>query len=85
VSINTFHNLKVIFQKALTILRNTGLYITSRTLFALAQNYGNTFINDKLGLGRTNNGHTPLTAIICCSLFGLLALAGLKDESFNQV
>jgi amino acid transporter len=67
------------------MLRNTGLYITSRSLFAVAQNYGNTFVKDTLGFGRTNDGHTPIMAIIFCSFFGLLALAGLKDASFNQV
>ncbi len=65
------------------MFRNTGLYTSSRTLFTMAQNYGNTFIKDTLGLGRMNDRYTPITAIICCSFFSLLALAGLKDESFN--
>jgi yeast amino acid transporter len=45
--------------------------------------YGNDFI--KGTLGRTNNGNTPVAAIIFCSLFGLIAFAGLADQSFNQV
>lgn len=61
---------------------NTGLFVSSRTLFALAQQYGNKFLRSTLG--KTNNGHTPIAAILCCSSFGLLALLGLADVSFNQ-
>ncbi|OCL08475.1 hypothetical protein AOQ84DRAFT_439560 [Glonium stellatum] len=61
---------------------NTGLFVSSRTLFALAQQYGNEFLRSTLG--KTNNGHTPIAAILCCSSFGLLALLGLADMSFNQ-
>ncbi|KAF2803245.1 uncharacterized protein BDZ99DRAFT_453470 [Mytilinidion resinicola] len=61
---------------------NTALYVSSRTLFATAQLYGNTFI--KSTLGRTNNGHTPIAAIVFCSSFGFLALLGLADTSYNQ-
>jgi yeast amino acid transporter len=45
--------------------------------------YGNDFI--KGTLGRTNNGNTPVPAILFCSLFGLIAFVGLADQSFNQV
>lgn len=61
---------------------NTELFVASRTLFALAQQYGNDFMRSTLG--KTNNGHTPIAAILFCSSFGLLALLGLADPSFNQ-
>jgi amino acid transporter len=61
---------------------NTGLYVSSRTLFALAQQYGNKQVRNTLG--KTNDGHTPIAAILCSSCFGLLAFLGLADESFNQ-
>lgn len=61
---------------------NTALFSSSRTLFALSKTFGNRFLNDTVG--KTNSGHTPLAAIICCSLFGLLAFLGLADDSFNQ-
>jgi yeast amino acid transporter len=67
----------------MTINRNTGLFTSSRTLFALAQMYGHGFIKNTLG--RTGNGNTPVAAIIFCSLFGLIAFVGLADQSFNQV
>ncbi|KAI9800303.1 MAG: Cationic amino acid transporter 2 [Piccolia ochrophora] len=61
---------------------NTGLFVCSRTLFALAQTYGNVFV--KKTLGRTNDGHTPVAAILVCSTFGLLAFLGLADKTFDQ-
>ncbi|MCJ1417616.1 Cationic amino acid transporter 2 [Xylographa parallela] len=61
---------------------NTCLYISSRTLFAISQLYGNNFIKDTLG--KTNSGHTPMAAIIFCSLFGFLAFLGLADTTYNQ-
>ncbi|KAI9771279.1 MAG: Cationic amino acid transporter 2 [Geoglossum simile] len=63
---------------------NTCLFVSSRTLFAVAQTYGNDFFRDTLALGRTNDGNTPLPAIFACSLFGLLAFLGLADVSFNE-
>lgn len=36
-------------------------------------------------LGKTNAGHTPIAAILCCSTFGLLAFLGLADLTYNQV
>ncbi|MCJ1283638.1 Cationic amino acid transporter 2 [Xylographa opegraphella] len=61
---------------------NTCLYISSRTLFAISQLYGNNFIKETLG--KTNSGHTPMAAIIFCSLFGFLAFLGLADTTYNQ-
>jgi yeast amino acid transporter len=66
----------------LVIFSNTGLFTSSRTLFAVAQVYGNDFI--KSTIGSTNSGHTPIAAIICCSTFGLLAFLGLADGTYNQ-
>ena len=61
------------------LVRNTCLYVSSRTLFAIAQLYGNSFIRNTLG--KTNSGHTPMAAILFCSLFGLLAFLGLADNN----
>ena len=39
-------------------------------------------------IGRTNNGNTPILAILICSVFGFLAFLGLEDtegSTFNQV
>ncbi|KAI9776857.1 MAG: Cationic amino acid transporter 2 [Geoglossum umbratile] len=60
-------------------------YTAGRTLFAVAQTYGNDFFKDTLALGRTNDGNTPIPAILACSLFGFLAFLGLADVSFNEV
>ncbi len=62
---------------------NTGLYSSSRTLYAISRKYGGKFLRDTLG--RTNPGHTPLPAIFVSAVFSLLALCGLIDHSFNQV
>jgi hypothetical protein len=35
--------------------------------------------------GRTNNGHTPLAAILLCSSFGFVSLAGLSWRAYDQV
>jgi len=39
----------------------------------------------KKTFGTTNNGHTPVTAILFCGAFGLLTFVGLCDTSFDQV
>lgn len=62
---------------------NTALYMSSRTLFSMAQMYGKNTIIART-LGRTNNGHTPVAAILFCSMFGLLSLLGIADKSFDQ-
>ncbi|RAR11739.1 aat family amino acid transporter [Stemphylium lycopersici] len=61
---------------------NTDLYAASRSVFMLSQQYlprnvANIF-------GRTNNGHTPLAAILLCSALGFLSLIGLADKSGSQ-
>jgi hypothetical protein len=35
--------------------------------------------------GRTNNGHTPLAAILLCSALGFLSLVGLGEYAQSQV
>jgi hypothetical protein len=35
--------------------------------------------------GRTNNGHTPLAAILLCSVFGFVSLASLSRRAYDQV
>ncbi|ERF68588.1 hypothetical protein EPUS_04686 [Endocarpon pusillum Z07020] len=74
--------LKACFLFSAYTAANTGLFASSRTLFAIAQLYGNDFI--KRTIGTTNSGHTPIAAIICCSSFGLLAFLGLADGTYNQ-
>lgn len=65
--------------------RNSALYVSSRTLFVLAQRseYGSI----RRTLGRTNNGHTPLAAIIVSFLPGVLAFLATKatDITFQEV
>ncbi|RMZ66987.1 Amino acid polyamine transporter I [Pyrenophora seminiperda CCB06] len=61
---------------------NSDLYGASRSVFMLSQQYlprrvANIF-------GRTNNGHTPLAAILLCSALGFLSLIGLADKSGSQ-
>ena len=65
------------------LARNTNLYVSSRTLFSVSRLYGNSYL--KATFGRTNDRHTPMTAILFSSLFGFLALLGLADKSFNRV
>jgi yeast amino acid transporter len=64
-------------------ISNTALFAASRTLFAISQIYGNNLMKNTLG--KTNAGHTPIAAILCCSTFGLLAFLGLADRTYNQV
>lgn len=68
---------------SLTFDRNTALYVSSRGVFMLAQ----TYLPRRLAnlFGRTNNGHTPLAAILLCSVFGFISLAGLSNHAFSQV
>jgi amino acid transporter len=61
---------------------NTALYVASRTVFVLAQQYLPRRYADVLG--RTNNGHTPLAAIGLCSILGLLSLVGLSQYAYSQ-
>ncbi|KAL8648294.1 MAG: hypothetical protein Q9210_005069 [Variospora velana] len=57
---------------------NTALYVSSRTLFTLAQRSTITFIRSSLG--RTNNGHTPLAAIAVSFLPGALAFLAVRSR-----
>ncbi|CAD6592054.1 MAG: Cationic amino acid transporter 2 [Alectoria sarmentosa] len=50
---------------------NSALYVSSRTLFFLARRSSFKFIKETAG--RTNNGHTPLAAIVISFLPGALA------------
>ncbi|KAH8589041.1 hypothetical protein B0O99DRAFT_664761 [Bisporella sp. PMI_857] len=61
---------------------NTALYAASRAVFIVAQ----TYLPTKLAniFGRTNNGHTPLSAILLCSALGFLSLAGLSKYTLFQ-
>jgi len=67
----------------LTHRRNTELYVASRSVFMLAQ----TYMPRRLAgiFGKTNNGHTPLAAILLCSAFGFISLSGLSRHAYNQV
>jgi amino acid transporter len=63
--------------------RNSALYVSSRTIFVLSQQYlplkyANVF-------GRTNRGNTPLASILICSALGFLSLIGLSQYAFSQV
>ncbi|EMD63420.1 hypothetical protein GGP41_005918 [Bipolaris sorokiniana] len=61
---------------------NTDLYAASRSVFMLSQQY----LPHKIAniFGRTNNGHTPLAAILLCSALGFISLIGLADKSGSQ-
>ncbi|KAF2634637.1 hypothetical protein P280DRAFT_413354 [Massarina eburnea CBS 473.64] len=61
---------------------NTALYVSSRSVFMLAQ----TYLPKKAAniFGRTNNGHTPLAAILLCSAFGFIALTGLSHHAYPR-
>ncbi|KAK7181055.1 hypothetical protein DPSP01_003596 [Paraphaeosphaeria sporulosa] len=61
---------------------NTELYVASRSVFMLAQTYLPRTVADIFG--RTNNGHTPLSAILLCSMFGFVSLAGLSRQAYDQ-
>ncbi|CAF9921060.1 MAG: Cationic amino acid transporter 2 [Heterodermia speciosa] len=58
---------------------NSALYVSSRTLFVLAQRSKHDLIVRTLG--RTNNGHTPLAAIFVSFLPGLLAFLAVKSQN----
>ena len=64
---------------------NSALYVSSRTLFVLAQR--SQYQSVRRSLGRTNNGHTPLAAIFASFLPGLLAFLAVKsrDIGFQEV
>lgn len=62
---------------------NTALFTSSRTLFSLSQVYGNQWVKDTFAT--TNNGNTPVAAILTCSAFSFLAFLGLADPTFDQV
>lgn len=61
---------------------NTDLYAASRSVFMLSQQYLPRNIANIFG--RTNNGHTPLAAILFCSALGFLSLIGLADHTGSQ-
>ncbi|KAI4690727.1 uncharacterized protein J4E88_002199 [Alternaria novae-zelandiae] len=61
---------------------NTDLYAASRSVFMLSQQYLPR--NIAKIFGRTNNGHTPLAAILLCSALGFLSLIGLADKTGSQ-
>jgi amino acid transporter len=61
---------------------NTDLYAASRSVFMLSQQYLPRNIANVFG--RTNNGHTPLAAILFCSALGFLSLIGLAGKSGSQ-
>ena len=64
---------------------NSALYVSSRTLFLLASNSDSKTIRNTIG--RTNNGHTPLAAIIVSFLPGLLAFLVVRASTpaFQEV
>lgn len=49
----------------------------------LAQTYMHRKVADIFG--KTNNGHTPLAAILLCSAFGFISLSGLSNHAYAQV
>ncbi|KAL8896053.1 MAG: hypothetical protein Q9192_003295, partial [Flavoplaca navasiana] len=55
---------------------NSALYVSSRTLFTLAQRSSYPRIRNTIG--RTNNGHTPLAAITVSFLPGALAFLAVR-------
>lgn len=61
---------------------NTALYVSTRAAFIWAQNYMSKWIANTVG--RTNNGNTPLTAILFCSVLGFLSLVGLSKDEYSQ-
>lgn len=65
--------------------RNSALYVSSRTLFTLAQRSAISAVRSTLG--RTNNGHTPLAAITVSFLPGTLAFLAVKakERAFQEV
>ncbi|KAI4167688.1 MAG: hypothetical protein LQ343_007007 [Gyalolechia ehrenbergii] len=63
---------------------NSALYVSSRTLFTLAQRSAISAVRSTLG--RTNNGHTPLAAITVSFLPGTLAFLAVKakERAFQE-
>ncbi|KAK0508794.1 hypothetical protein JMJ35_009070 [Cladonia borealis] len=63
---------------------NSALYVSSRTLFFLARESSVERIKNTIG--RTNNGHTPLTAIFVSFIPGALAflVVGADKVSFQE-
>ncbi|KAF4632562.1 hypothetical protein G7Y89_g5557 [Cudoniella acicularis] len=74
--------LNVAFMLSAYTAGNTALLTSSRTLFSLSHVYGNTWMRE--AFGTTNNGNTPVAAILACSGFGLLAFLALCDTNFDQ-
>lgn len=70
---------------SLTLSSNSALYVSSRTLFTLAQRSSYSRVRNTIG--RTNNGHTPLAAITVSFLPGALAFLAVraKDMAFQEV
>ena len=64
---------------SLTLSSNSALYVSSRTLFTLAQRSSYTRIRNTIG--RTNNGHTPLAAITVSFLPGAVAFLAVRAKS----
>ncbi|KAL8767349.1 MAG: hypothetical protein Q9209_006112 [Squamulea sp. 1 TL-2023] len=64
---------------------NTALYVSSRTLFTIAQRSPSIKIRNTIG--RTNNGHTPLAAITVSFLPGALAFLAVraKERAFSEL
>ena len=64
---------------------NSALYVSSRTLFFLARKSSVERIRNTIG--RTNHGHTPLTAILVSFIPGTLAflVVGAHKVSFQEV
>ncbi|KAL9584770.1 MAG: hypothetical protein Q9203_004530 [Teloschistes exilis] len=63
---------------------NSALYVSSRTLFTLAQRSAFPLIRKTIG--RTNNGHTPLAAIMVSFIPGTLAFLGTRarERAFQE-
>ncbi|KAL8825691.1 MAG: hypothetical protein Q9170_007698 [Blastenia crenularia] len=63
---------------------NSALYVSSRTLFTLSQRSAISIIRSTIG--RTNNGHTPIAAILVSFLPGLLAFLAIryKERGFQE-
>lgn len=57
---------------------NSALYVSSRTLFTLGQRSAISTVRSTIG--RTNNGHTPLAAILVSFLPGALAFLAVRSE-----
>ncbi|KAI4244030.1 MAG: hypothetical protein L6R42_010584 [Xanthoria sp. 1 TBL-2021] len=76
----------MIYVKSLTSnSSNSALYVSSRTLFTLAQRSSSPRIRNTIG--RTNNGHTPLAAITVSFLPGALAFLAVraKEIAFQEL